>query len=138
MASNPYADMMKAWNQFKVPTFDYNQFASVQQRNMEAFSAANQLVAEGVQTASRRQAELARANMEELLKTTKEMMTGASPEVNTKKQTELAKSLFDSSLSNMREMSEMFAKSGFEAFDIINKRTSESIDEFQKTAKNAA
>lgn len=133
-AANPFADMQKAFTEAKVPSFDYNQFFAIQRRNVEALSTANQLMAEGVQAVSRRHAELARENVEEVLNNAKDMMTGGSPEINTSKQTELAKALFQKSMSNFREASELFTKSSFEAFELLNKRASDSMEELQKAA----
>lgn len=133
---NPYADVMKFWQQgmqgFKtpqVPAFDINQAVSFGRRNAEAVTAAGQAVSESVQAISRRQAELARAQVEKLLKTTKDMLVNGSPEINTTKQVELAKTMFETSLNNLREVSELVTKSGFEVFDVLNKRASESIEE---------
>lgn len=133
-AANPFADFQKAFTDTKVPSFNYNQFFAIQRRNVEALSTANQLFAEGVQAVSRRHAEMARENVQEVLNNAKDMMTGGSPEINTAKQTELAKQIFQKSLSNMREASELFTKSSFEAFELLNKRASDSIEELQKTA----
>lgn len=148
---NPYNDMMKMWSQFKMPgaenfqfpksvqlpSFDITSVVSIGKRNAEACSSATQVVTEGMQTVARRQAELARASVEKLLKTTKDMMVNGSPEINTAKQAEFAKSLIEQSLSNLREVSELYTKSGFEAFDVLNKRAAESLEELSKIAKAA-
>jgi len=129
---NPYADFMKTWSEYKAPTmpsFDVNNMMNYGRRNAEACSAAGQAMAESAQTIARRQAELARAHVEKLLKTTKDMLVNGSPEINTGKQVELAKVMFESQLNNLREVSELVTKSGFEVFDVLNKRASESIEE---------
>ena len=130
--TNPYADMMKFWSDYQAPqmaTFDIGQAVSFGRRNAEAVTAAGQALSESAQAISRRQAELARAHVEKLLKTTKDMLVNGSPEINTTKQVELAKTVFESSLNNLREVSELVTKSGFEVFDVLNKRASESIEE---------
>lgn len=143
---NQYADMMKMFSQFKMPamgtmpqmpSFDMNGLSTMGRRNMEAFSAANQAVSEGMQAVGRRQAELARSSVEKLLKTTKDMLVNGSPEINTAKQADLAKTMIEQSMSNLREVSELVAKSGFEAFDVINKRAAESLNEISKLNKAA-
>ncbi|MFM9890442.1 MAG: phasin family protein [Rickettsiales bacterium] len=133
--TNPYADMMNAWTQnFKtpqlsMPNFDMTQVVTFGRRNAEAVTAAGQCMAESAQSITRRQAELARAQVEKLLKTTKDMLVNGSPEINTTKQVELAKTMFESSLNNLREVGELVTKSSFEMFDVLNKRASESIEE---------
>lgn len=145
---NPYADMMKMWNdkwsEYKapqMPNFDMSQAMTCGRRNMEAVSTAGQTMAESVQAICRRQAELARTHVEKVLKTTKDMLVNGSPEINTGKQMELAKTVFESSLNNLREVSELCTKSGFEVFDVLNKRASASIEEISghiKPKKSAA
>ena len=63
------------------------------------------------------------------------MLVNGSPEINTGKQVELAKTLFESSLNNLREVSELVTKSGFEVFDVLNKRATESIEEITATTQ---
>ncbi len=129
---NPYADAMKFWSNIQTPSmpnFDMSQAVSFGRRNAEAVTAASQAMSESVQAISRRQAELARQHVEKVLKTSKDMLVNGSPEINTGKQVELAKTLFESSLNNLREVSELVTKSGFEVFDVLNRRASESIEE---------
>ncbi|MDE3015543.1 MAG: TIGR01841 family phasin [Pseudomonadota bacterium] len=125
--NNAFADMFKN-------TFDFNQLFSTQRRNIEALSEVNQTIVEGAQAISRRQAEVIRENVENTLKASKEMMTGGSPETSLTKQAELAKEFFENALSNLREITETVTKSGFEAFDVLNKRTAETIEEFSKAS----
>ncbi len=125
-----FADMFKN-------AFDYNQLFSTQRRNIEALSAANQAIVEGAQAISRRQAEVVRENVEDFLKASKELMTGGSPETSLTRQSELAKTIFENTLSNMREVTEMATKSGFEAFDVLNKRTAETLEEISRASNGA-
>lgn len=131
--NNAFADLFKN-------SFDFNQVFSTQRRNLEALSAANQAVVEGAQAISRRQAEVFRANVENVLKVSKEMMSNASsPEVSVTRQADLARALFENTLSNLREVTETVTKSGFEAFDVLNKRVAESLEEVgQAKASSAA
>src|SRR4051812_30087471 len=109
--------------------FDFNQLFSTQRRNIEALSEANQVVVEGAQAVSRRQAEVIRENVESVLKASKDIFTNGTPEANISKQSDLAKSIFENTLSNLREITEMVTKSGFEAFDVLNKRAAETMEE---------
>jgi phasin family protein len=134
---NPFADVMKTFAEYKTPSmpaFDVTQIVNVGRRNAEAVSAAGQALAESAQAITRRQAELARAHVEKVLKTTKDMLVNGSPEINTAKQVEFAKSMFESSLNNLREVGELVTKSGFEVFDVLNRRASQSIEEMSSAA----
>ncbi len=129
--ANAFGDMFKN-------SFDFNQLFNAQRRNIEAFSAANQVVVESAQAISRRQAEIARDSVENALKASKDMFTSGTPETNMAKQADFAKSWFEDALSNLREVTEMVTKSGFEAFDMINRRCAESMEECSRAASNAS
>jgi phasin family protein len=130
-SNHAFADMFKN-------NFDFNQLFSTQRRSIEAFSAANQVVMENAQAISRRQAEIARENVEQSLKASKDLMSGGTPEVSLAKNADLAKSFYENALGNLREVSEMATKSCFEAFDILNKRAAEVMDEISSASGAAA
>ena len=50
----------------------------------------------------------------------------------------IAKQVFEKSLANARELTELVTKANAEAFDVITKRVSESLDELREQAKNRA
>ena len=125
--NNAFADMFKN-------TLDFNQLFSTQRRNIEALSEVNQTIVESAQAISRRQAEVIRENVENALKASKDLMSGGSPETSLTKQAEMAKEFFENALANLREITETATKSGFEAFDVINKRAAETIEEFSKAS----
>lgn len=136
-AKNPFMDYMKIFSEYKSPAVDMNRIFAISRRNAEAFSAASSVMAESMQTVSRSQAENVRNHVEEILKASKDMMVGGSPEINTAKQAELAKLIFEGSLRNFREASEIFTKSIFEASDVLNRRATESLEEMNSMAKAA-
>lgn len=125
-----------AFNELFQNNLDFNQLFATQRRNLEALAAANQSFVESAQAISRRQAEVARDNVEQALRASKDMMSGNSPESNLSKQADFTREMFESNLANMRELVEMVTKSGFEAFDVLNQRAAESLEEFSSvTAK---
>ncbi len=72
-----------------------------------------------------------RRMMEETGRAMKDMMTVSSPEEKAARQTELAKEAFQRAIANMRELAEMVSKSQTDAFDVINKRVADSLDEIK-------
>ena len=118
--------------------FDYNKVFSASRRNMEAFSAANQTLVEAAQAISRRQAEVARETMEELLHASRDLITSGTPETNVAKQAEYAKSWFENAVSNAREITEMATKACFEATDVISSQASKSLEEAAPKAKRSS
>jgi phasin family protein len=136
--TNPFTDMFKNSTDMFKNSFDYNQLLTTGRRNMEAASEASQAVVENVQAISRRQAEIARANVEGALKASKEIFTSGTPETNLSKQAAFAKNSFEAAVANLREVSEMAAKSCFEIFDVISNRAAESLEEVSKASGAAA
>jgi len=129
--TNAFTDMFKN-------NFDYNQLLTTGRRNLEAASEASQAIVENAQAISRRQAEIARANVEGALKASKDIFTSGTPETNIAKQAAFAKNAFESALSNLREVSEMAAKSCFEIFDVVTSRAAESMEEMSKATSASA
>lgn len=131
MSVSQFADLFKN-------TLDFNQVFATQRRNIEALSAANQVVIESAQAISRHQAEILRDNVEQVLKASRELLTSGTPETNLSKQAEYTRSIFENALSNAREVTEMVTKASFEAFDVLNKRASESLEEIGKASASVA
>lgn len=124
-------DPSKLMGDFKVPGVDVNAVVASQRRNLEALGEANKLALEGMQAVAKRQTEIFRQVMEEASQAMREIMTAGSPEDKAGRQAELVKDAFTRAIANMRELAEMVAKSQGEAFDVINKRVSESLDELK-------
>jgi phasin family protein len=134
-AQNAFADMFKNFTDVsKFPQFDMNSSFTTLRRNFEALSTANQRMVEGLHAASRRSADITRSKIETGLKATRDLMTSGSAEQNASKQAAYVKESFESGLNDLREVCEMVAKSSFEAFDVLNKRLAESIEEISEVA----
>lgn len=124
-------DPAKLMAEFKMPGVDMEQVVASQRRNIEALSAANQLAVEGIQAVAKRQAEIYRQMMEETAQAMRGVMAAGSPEDKAARQTELTKEAFQRAVANMRELAEMVAKSQGDAFNVINKRVTDSLDELR-------
>lgn len=125
------SDFTKMFKDFKIPGIDFTTLAAAQRRNLEALVAANKLALEGAQAIGRRQAEIIRQTIEETVAAAQSVLDKSPPEERAVKQTELAKLAFEKSLNNMHELAELIAKSNREAFDVINKRVAELLDELK-------
>jgi phasin family protein len=147
-ANNPFADMFKNNDMFKngadmlknsasmfKSNFDMNQPLNAIRRNAEAVTEACQVVAEGAQESFRAGTESLRSNVETVLKNSKNVFNSGSPEAGLAKQAELARQVYETTLANIREMAEMATKCGMEAFEVLNKRASETMSEISETAQ---
>ncbi|HEX4504108.1 MAG TPA: phasin family protein [Alphaproteobacteria bacterium] len=131
--TNPFLenDFTKLFSEFKVPGFDMQSLVATQRRNIEAVSHANQLAVEGVQAVMRRQSEILRQMVEESTSSLKDLMAHGAPEAKIAQQTDLVKAAFEKALANLRELTEMVAKSNTEAADVLTKRIGESLTELK-------
>ena len=127
----------KGFQGFKFPQVDANDVFGLYRKNLEAFSAANQIVSEGAQTIARRGTEFLRDNVEETLNATREMMTSSSPEANAQKQSDFAKQAMQNGMNQFREVTEMATKSQFEAFDVLSNRFASNVEEAKNIAAKA-
>ena len=124
-------DISKFIGDLKVPGVDVESVVSSQRKNIEALTQANKLAFEGVQAVFKRQVEIIRQSLEEGAAVAKEMVEAGTPQDKAIRQTELAKDTFERALANARELSEIIAKSNSEAFDLLNKRFAQILDEIK-------
>ncbi|HUK57620.1 MAG TPA: phasin family protein [Stellaceae bacterium] len=129
-------DVGKAFAGFNFSPIDAESVMASQRKNLEAITQANQLAVEGVQAVTRRQVEIAREAFEGASAALKDLVQPSAPEDRIAKNAELAKQVFEKSLANARELTELMAKANAEALDVITRRFSESLDELREQAKN--
>jgi phasin family protein len=127
------SDFTKVFSDFKIPGFDIEGLLATQRRNMEAVSAANQLAVEGVQAVIRRQTEIMRQTVEESTAAFKDAFAVGAPDEKIAQQADLVKTTFEKALGNLRELTEMAAKSNTEAADVLTKRIGESLTELKSS-----
>jgi phasin family protein len=126
-------DFTKIFSEFRVPGFDIESLVATQRRNIEAVQAANQLAIEGVQAVLRRQGEILRQMVEESSAGLRDLMASGAPDQKIAHQTDLVKATFEKALANLRELTEMVAKSNTEAADVLTKRIGESLTELKSS-----
>lgn len=136
---NPFAafDFNKLFGDLKMPGFDPASLAAAQQRNLEAIAAANKRAVEGYQALMRRQAEMFQETMQEIARMMKESVSSGTPDANVAKQTELLRQSIEKALANVRELTEMASKTNSEAFEAVNQRLRENLDEIRNSFAKA-
>ena len=133
---NGFFDVSKVMSEFRMPGIDLEAVAASQRKNIEALTQANQLAVEGVQAVVRRQVEIARQAMEEFSSMFRDFVQpSGSPEDRIAKQAEYSKHALEKGLTNARELTELMTKANTEAFNVLNKRVTESLDEVRDFAK---
>jgi len=106
-----------------------------QRKNLEAFTQANQLAVQGFQELAKRQVEIARSAMDEASALVRAWTETGTAEERLQKQAAYAKQALDKSVESTRELVELAGKTQSEAFEVLNKRFTESLEEWGTLAK---
>lgn len=127
----PFAnlDVTKMMANFKVPNFEYDTLVEAQKRNVATLQEAGTIVTKGFQEIAERQVEMAQKSFEAVIEGARELVKATTPEAGAKCQVAICRTAFESQIANLRELSQMAQKTGGEAFEVVNKRFVEGLDE---------
>jgi phasin family protein len=128
-ATAQFPDFTAFFSEFKFPYADAERMFAMQRRNFEALSAANQVVTEGVRAVMRRQAEITQRSIEKALDTAKDGWANPNPETAANRSASAAKEGFETILASTSELTELAAKSGREAIDLLSQRFMQCMEE---------
>lgn len=132
-------DVTKMFADFRFRPIDVEAVWAAQRRNIEALSQANQLAVEGVHALAKRHIEMTQQTLEDFSTLVHEMAQPSSPQDRIAKHTEFTKKMIDKSLNHGREVAALATKAGAEATEVLQKRTTEGLDEMRAfTCKSAA
>jgi len=131
-AAPDYADMSEMFSSFSVPGVDWQQVMASQQKNIAALTEANSRLIEGAQSVVQQQSAIMNKAMAELSAASEELMKEGDPEASAQKRFDLAKSSFETAVSNMQELAELAGQSNNEAMQIINQRAAEAFEEIKQ------
>jgi phasin family protein len=121
---------------FKLPGFDVNTVVDIQHRNVEAVTAANQTLVQGLQTVAQRQGEIARQSVKQF-QDLLSVKPASVPETLVK-QIDLTKTAYEKTVADARELGDIVVKVGSEAGDILSRRVVASLDEVKAAARPKA
>jgi len=132
LAEVPFAfDFTKYVGDFKLPHLDVETYINAQRKNVEALTQANRLAYDGLQAVSKRQIEIVRQELDRAAAAARDVTEPGTPQDKAAKQAEVAKESFERVLSNLKELGELVAKANAEAFELLQARFSESLDEMR-------
>jgi len=123
-------DFTQMLKNLSLPGVDVNALVASRRKDIEALVAANQRAQEGFKALVQRQTEI-------LQDTMRKAQAGAQGGGNlgqsladaATRQAEGAKEAFQQALANMRELAEMAASSQTQAYEVLQKRMKESVEE---------
>ncbi|HLE66103.1 MAG TPA: TIGR01841 family phasin [Burkholderiales bacterium] len=126
-----FPDIGKILEQLKVPGIDMQAIMEARRKDVEALTQANQMAYESMQALARREAEILQQTMSEW-QAAMAAMAGKNPAEMASKGTELATQAFGKALTNMRELAEMASKSQAQAYEVLNRRFQENLEDLRK------
>ena len=129
-------DATKMMSDLRLPGVDMVALLAIQRKNIEALTAANQMAVQGMQAVAKRQSEILAQTMAEISTAAQQIASAGNPQEMTAKQAELIKQAFEKAVANMRELAEMINQANTQAFEVINKRVSESLEELRNLASS--
>jgi phasin family protein len=119
------------------PMMDADRLSAAQQRNLDAFASASQIVVDGVKAIAQRQSEMMQASVDQFVAAGQGTFTGKVTDFQPADQIAKAKSVYETAISNAKELSEIAMKAQAEAVDVLTKCALANIDDFKSLAKTA-
>ena len=119
------------------PKFDFGALAQAQQKNFEAFAAAQRVLIEGAQVVGQRQAELAREAFDQGSQAINQIVAAGTPAEKVAAQLAVAKSTYEKSVAGAEELGKLSAETNQKASKVIAQRLSETLDEVAQQVEAA-
>ncbi|TCK35036.1 phasin family protein [Paraburkholderia sp. BL8N3] len=124
--TNPFADLTKMLEQFKVPGVDMSFIVESRRKDIEAIVEANKTAYESMQALARKQTEMFTQAMQDIQEAAKSGIADPG------KQADVARSACVKALEDMKDLAEIARKSQADAMASITQRANEHVDEIKK------
>ena len=119
------------------PMFEGDRMVAAQQRNLDAWASASQIVVDGVKAIAQRQSEMMQSSVEQWVATGQGAMNGKPADFKPADQIATVKSGYEQAVTNARELAEIALKAQSEAVDVLTKCMMANIDDLKSLAKAA-
>lgn len=126
--SNPFADLTRIVDRFKIPGVDFSSLAESGRKDMEALVEANKAAYQGLQALGRKQAEMLTEAMSKIQEAARRA-AGTPPGTSTG---DLARQAYHKTLADMKELADIVRKSQAEALTKVTDRAIEHLQELKK------
>jgi phasin family protein len=117
--------------------FNGDRVVAAQQRNLDAWASASQIVVDGVKAIAQRQSEMMQSSVEQWVATGQGAMNGKPADFKPADQIATVKSGYEQVVTNAREIAEIAIKAQSEAVDVLTKCMMANIDDLKSLAKAA-
>lgn len=126
---NPFGDVTKMFEQFKMPGIDMSALVAARRKDVEALVEANKAAYESMQAMGRKQTEMLSQAMQGMQDAAKSAAGGG---LDAGKQTEAIRKAFEKTLADMKELAEMARSSQADAMAHLTQRANEHMEEIKK------
>ena len=130
--SNPFGDVTKMIEQFKLPGVDMSAIMEARRKDIEALVQANKAAYESMQAMAHKQTEMLTQAMQDIQSAVKEAAASKGGLPDPKKQAELARDAWKKTLADMKDLADMARKSQADAMAGLTQRAAQSIEELKK------
>jgi len=127
--NNPFGDMTKMFEQFKMPGIDMTAILEARRKEVDAMVEANKAAYESIQAMARKQAEIMTQAMKGMQEAAQAAISGGADPA---KQTEIVRKAFEKTLADMKELAEMGRQSQADAMAHMTQRATEQMQEIKK------
>jgi phasin family protein len=117
--------------------FDTETFMAAQQRNIDAFASAGQIVVDGVKTIAQRQGEMMQSSVDQLMSVSQDAFAMKPTDLQPADQFAKAKAQYEAAVNNAKELAEIAMKAQGEAVAVLSKCVMANIDDLKVMSKSA-
>lgn len=131
--TNPFGDVTKMMEQFKMPGIDMTAIVQAQRKGIESLVEANKAAFESMQALAKRQTEMMTEAMQDMQNAAKNGVGGMTDPT---KQAELVRKGFEKTLAGMKELAEMARQAQSDAVARITQSATEGVQNIKAMAKS--
>ena len=128
---------IRMFEAFTVPGLDVRAMVEGQRKNFDAMKEAAQILAVGASDVAKKQTEIVRSAVQQAVAAAGEMRVGDMAAAS-KLQQEFVKKAFETGLDNARELAEIVGRSNQEAYQTIEQRVRENVEQLRTAAQDKA
>jgi len=133
--ANPFGDLTKMIEQFKVPGVDMSAIVESRRKDMDALIATNKAMFESMQELAKKQAEILAQAMQSVQDGVQTLIKGGGATPDPVKHAELARKAYEKAVGDMGALAEMARKAQADVMAGITQRATQSLQEFKALAK---
>jgi phasin family protein len=127
--NNPFGDISKMLEQFKVPGIDMTAMIESGKKDIAAVVESNKKAMEGMQALAKKQTEMLTNAMHEIQSASKNF---SGDTANPGRQTEMATKAYAKALTDMKTLADIGQKAQADSLAIITKRANENLEAIKK------